>query len=64
MNRSKIESSFKRELLRLKWIGNITRQLTPLPPHAKKKERARAQAGRGLSGVHLLFFHFKFQFSE
>ena len=29
LNRSEILSSFERELLRLKWVGNTTRQLNP-----------------------------------
>ena len=41
-----------RKQLGLKWVGNTTRQLTP-------KKRA---SGKGLFGVHLLIFHFKFQF--
>ena len=53
MNRSEIESSFKRELLGLKWIGNTT-----------EKESKLVGPRRGLFGVHLLIRHFKLQFSK
>ena len=53
LNRSEIGSNIKRKLLGLKWVGNTTRQSTPY-----KRE---PQVGRGLFGVHLLIFHFKFQ---
>ena len=46
LNRSEIWSSFKRELLKLKCVGNTTRQLTPFPPPPTKKKRA--QVGTGL----------------
>ena len=42
-------------MLRLKWVGNTTRQLTP------KRE---PQVGRGLFGFHLLILLFKFQYSK
>ena len=29
LNKSEFESRLKRELLRLKWVGNTTRKLTP-----------------------------------
>ena len=52
--RTEIWNRFKRELLRLKWVGNTTRRLTP------SKERVR----RRLFGVRLLILHFIFQFSK
>ena len=42
LHRGEIWSSFKRELLRLKWVGNTTRQLTP----------SKLQVDWGLFGVH------------
>ena len=55
-----------RSEIRLKWVGNSTRQLTApspstAPPPPQKKGEPRV--GRGLFGVHLLIPHFKFQFS-
>ena len=42
LHRGEIWSSFKREQLRLKWVGNTTTQLTP----------SKLQVGWGLFGVH------------
>ena len=53
--RKKFESSFKRELSGLKWVGNTTKQFT---------HKREPQFGRGLFGVHLLILRFKFQFSK
>ena len=59
LTRSEIWSSFQRdELLRLKWVGNTTRQLTALPPPPNKKGR-EPQVSRGQFGVHLLILHFQ-----
>ena len=55
MNRSEIWSKIERELLRLKWVGNTTRELTP------KRE---PQVGRGLFGIRLLILHFRNQCSK
>ena len=43
------------ELLKLKLVGNTTKELTP--------ER-EPQVGRGMFGVHPLILHFQFQFSK
>ena len=39
LNMSEICSNFKRELLRLKWFGNTSRQLTP--PRSQKRDNPR-----------------------